>query len=92
MRRRVQRRQGVPHTIDRADNFRACFGYYLDQRGRDPIIIFDNQHAKAADPTLCSHVAPSTYAAVPPTSAITRRLALCSTRTCKMFVLGSRLL
>ena len=35
MRRRVQRRQGVPHTIDRADNFRACFGYYLDQRGRD---------------------------------------------------------
>lgn len=92
MRRRVQRREGIPHAIDRADDFRAGFRYYLNQRSRDPIIIFDNQHAKAADPVLFSHAAPSIYAAVPPISAATRRLALCSTRTCKMFVLGSRLL
>ena len=47
MRRRVQRREGIPHAIDRADDFRAGFRYYLNQRSRDPIIIFDNQHAKA---------------------------------------------
>ena len=75
MRRRVQRREGIPHAIDRADDFRAGFRYYLNQRSRDPIIIFDNQHAKAADPVLFSHAAQSIYAAVPPISAATQATA-----------------